>query len=105
MLFITVGGIVWAFIKLLCQCSSLRLEKQARHTLVHFYLSMHLFYTGVASVDPQQIREVLNIVEDSSGYVLCPGLKPATYEDMVKTTRFHRQGIRIFDCPTNTQGH
>ena len=55
--------------------------------------------TGVASVDPQQIREILSVVQDSSEYVLCPGLKPATYEDMVKTTGFHRQGIRIFDYP------
>ena len=37
---------------------------------MHFHLSMHVFYTGVASVDPQQIREVLNIVRDSLGYVL-----------------------------------
>ena len=65
---------------------------------------MHTVYTfiitGVASVDTQHIIEVLNVVRDSSEYVLCPGLKPATYEDMVKTTGFHRQGIRIFYCPT-----
>ena len=50
-------------------------------------------HVGVASVDPQHIHEVLNIVRDTSEYVLCPGLKPSVYE-------FHRQGIRIFDYPT-----
>ena len=61
---------------------------------------MHVLNTGVASEDTRQILEILSVVRDSSEYVLCPGLKPATYEDMVKTVGFHRQAIRIFDYPT-----
>ena len=63
-------------------------------------LHMHMLKTGVASEDTQQIFEVLSVVRDSSEYVLCPGLKPTTYEDMVKAVGFHRQAIRIFDYPT-----
>lgn len=56
-------------------------------------------HLGVASMYPQHTSKALEIVQDTSEYVLCPVIKPDVYEDMVQTTGFHRQGVRISDYP------
>ena len=45
------------------------------------------------------MHDVLELVRKDGGFVLCPGLQPAWYEDKVGTVGFHRDGVTSFDVP------
>ena len=58
---------------------------------------MELFtLVGLITEDHQSI---LNLIEDSNGYVLCPGMDPEWYEERVKTAGYQHEKVRKFHLP------
>ena len=56
----------------------------------------YLTSVGLITKDHQSL---LNLIEDSSGYVLCPGIEPEWYEQRVKTAGYQREEVREFHLP------
>ena len=58
-----------------------------------------IYSLGVFLDDMSAMYDVLELVREDGGLVLCLGLQPAWYEDKVGTVGFHRDGVTSFDAP------
>ena len=47
----------------------------------------------------EDYQRVLGLIQEEGGYVLCPGIQPAWYEDKHKAVGFQRENIRAFKFP------
>ena len=43
---------------------------------------------------------IIDLIDESGGYVLCPGMQPDWYEETYKTAGYQRDKVREFQLPT-----
>ncbi|XP_064405784.1 uncharacterized protein LOC135350866 isoform X2 [Halichondria panicea] len=44
-------------------------------------------------------ESIINIIQESGGHVLCPGIQPEWYEEMYKANGYHRENVRTLQLP------
>ncbi len=44
-------------------------------------------------------ESIIKMIQESGGYVFCPGIQPEWYEETYKTAGYQRENVRTFQVP------
>ncbi len=56
-------------------------------------------YYYIIGLVTDDYESIINMIQESGGYVLCPGIQPEWYEETYKTAGYQRETVRTFQLP------